>query len=219
MRLGTLVTGDRLDNVRRRAVRRHTRTETAEIVMRVRMVGVFGVLAFTAAPLTAQGRVEIGTQAGFTYQSSDEIQGEPTLLKFGVPGGGLLGRPTIWATIFVGGRIAIEPHFSYQLVRDDDADDSVGTVALSARGVWYANEPRRASFYAFGDASLDRSREIRQGVDPSDTDFAFGGGLGYRWPLGERFGVRTEGLYRYWVDDRRNEAAVTVGFGVVAKQR
>ncbi len=176
------------------------------------------MLVRAAAPLAAQGRVEVGTQAGFTYRSSDEMQGEPTLLQVGIPGGGLLGRPTVWATIFVARRFAFEPHLSYQFVRNDDADDNEGRLGVSARGAWYANEPRRSSLYAFGDASLDRSRDF-ENSSASDTDFGFGGGLGYRWQVGDRFGVRTEGLYRYWVDDRRNEIAVILGFGVVAKRR
>ncbi|MEN8373986.1 MAG: outer membrane beta-barrel protein [Gemmatimonadota bacterium] len=178
-----------------------------------------GILAVTATPVTAQGRIEVGTQAGFTYRSSDELQNEPTLFQFGIPGGGLLGRPTVWATIFVARQIAFEPHFSYQFVRDDDRDENVGTVAASARGVWYSSDPRRGSFYAFGDASIDRSRELQTGADVTDSDFGVGGGAGYRWPLGDRVGIRWEGLYRFWVDDRRSELAVTVGFGVVAKRR
>ncbi len=187
--------------------------------MGIRSAGLLGVLALFAAPLAAQGRVEIGTQAGFTYRSADETQGEPTFQEFAVPGGGLLGRPTIWATIFVARRLALEPHFSYQFVRNEDLDDNVGTLGVSARGVWYAGDPRSPSFYAFGDASLDRSRQLQTGADESDTDFGLGGGAGYHWPLGDHFGLRAQGLYRYWIDDRRNEIAVTVGFGVVAKRR
>ena len=179
---------------------------------------VLGLL-FVAAPLAAQGRVEIGTQAGFTYRSSDELQGESTQELVGIPGGGILGRPTIWATIFVARRIALEPHFSYQFVRDADLDENVGTLGISLRGAWYAGDPRRPTFYAFADGSLDRSREIQSGDDPSDTDFGVGGGAGYHWPIGDRLGVRTQALYRYWVDDRRNEIALTVGLGFVAKRR
>lgn len=188
--------------------------------MRMRIAGILGFALLGASPLAAQGRVEIGTQAGFTFRSSDEIQNEPTLYQFNIPGGGLLGRPTLWATIFVGRRIAFEPHLGYQFVRNDDLDTNTSNIGLSARGVWYRTDPRRASLYAFGDLSLDRSRELVSGPnDPSDTDFGLGGGAGYRWPVGDHMGVRTEGLYRFWVDDRRSEIAIVLGLGVVAKRR
>jgi hypothetical protein len=175
--------------------------------------------SLATAPLAAQGRIEIGTQAGFTYRSSDELQGESTEEIVSFPGGGILGRPTIWATIFVSRRIAIEPHVGYEFRRNEDLDINRGTLGASVRGAWYAGDPRRASFYAFGDVSLDRSRQLQSGSDPSDTDFAFGGGAGYHWPVGDHLGVRTQALYRFWVDDRRNEIAVTVGFGVMARRR
>lgn len=186
--------------------------------MGIRSAGLLGMLALCAAPLAAQGRVEIGTQAGFMYRSGHEAQGEPTLAEFSIPGGGLLGRPTIWATIFVARRFAVEPHFSYRVVRDVDLDETEGTLGVSLRGVWYVGDPRQPSFYAFGDGALDRSRQFQVSRE-SDTDFALGGGAGYHWPFGDHFGIRAQGLYRYWIDDRRNELAVTVGFGVVAKRR
>lgn len=189
--------------------------------MRVRIAGILGMLGLLAAPLAAQGRVEVGTQgAGFTHLAADEAQSESTLSRFDIPGGGLLGRPTLWATIFVSQKVAIEPHFSYQFRRDHDLDENVGTVGVSLRPVWYAGDPRRASFYAFADASLDRSRQLEGSRnDPSDTDFGFGAGPGHRWSVGDRFGLRVEGLYRFWVDDRRHEIAVNLGLGVVAKRR
>lgn len=189
--------------------------------MRMRIVGFLGALGLAAAPLAGQGRVEVGTQAiGFSYWTSDELQNGPSETRVNVPGGGLLGRPTIWATMFIRRNIALEPHFSYQFRRDNDFDENIGTVGASLRPVLYTGDPRRNSFYVFADGSLDRSRQLQGSRgDPSDTDLALGGGSGFRWALSDRFGMRLEGLYRYWFDDLRHEVALNLGVGVVAKRR
>ena len=52
---------------------------------------------------------------------------------------------------------------------------------------------------------------------PSVTDFAAGGGLGYRWRLGPAFVLRAEGRYRRWFDDGVNDFSLLIGLGAWAR--
>ncbi len=51
----------------------------------------------------------------------------------------------------------------------------------------------------------------------SAEDFAVGGKLGYRIPIGNSFGIRFEGGYRRWFDNELNEFSFGMSLGGVIR--
>ena len=69
------------------------------------------------------------------------------------------------------------------------------------------------SGYFVGDGALSRL----SGGGNSETDFAVGGGFGFRSVINDAIGFHIEGRYRRWFDDFAdvNEFSVAVGIGAI----
>jgi len=152
-----------------------------------------------------RAKLDVGIHAGATILIPSGGDAEYTL---GLPGGGtVLGLfPPVYATMFAGSNLMIEPQlaFAYQSFLD-------GGLLNAALQVGYLMRPAgHGSPYLAAHLLMANSFG-----DGSGTEFAAGGSLGYRHVVKDVVGLRYEARYRRWFDFDLNELALLVGFGVV----
>lgn len=167
------------------------------------------ILAALVVPAiaAAQGKpmVEVGTHLGVTIQS---VSGS-SLTHFGAPGQGILGQPTIYATVFAGDALMLEPQVALNII--SGGGSTVTSVGLGA-DIGYllkgptTNSPFIAASGAFQSVS---------GGGSSTSDEAVGAKVGYRILIGSSVGVRVEAGYRRWFDSDINEITAGIGIGGV----
>lgn len=174
-----------------------------------RTIQLLFVVLLTPALGAAQGRpvVEIGTNVGVTVASS----GGTTLTHFGVPGQGLLGQPTVYASVFAGASVLVEPQMALNIVSSEgETSTSVGLggqVGYLFQGA-SLNSPFIAGALGFQSVS---------GGGFSESDFGIGGKVGYRVLIGSSVGLRFEGGYRRWFDSDLNEFTFGVAVGGIIR--
>jgi hypothetical protein len=158
----------------------------------------------TAAVAQGKPVVEIGTNLGLTIEKA---HGE-TLTVFGVPGQGLLGQPTMYASFFAGRKMLVEPQLALRMVHVDGETFTTlglgGQLAYLTRGS-AVNSPFLAGTLGFQSSS--------GGSGGSDSDFGLGAKIGYRTILGSSVGLRFEAGYRRWFDSELNEITIGIGIG------
>lgn len=150
-------------------------------------------------------KVDVGIHAGATILIPS---GGDTEYVLGLPGGGsVLGLfPPVYATIFAGPNLMIEPQVAFAYLSFSD-----GGLLNAALQLGYLMQPAgRGSLYLA--AHLLSANSFGDG---SGTEFAAGGSLGYRLVVKDVVGLRYEARYRRWFDADLNELALLVGFGVV----
>ena len=84
----------------------------------------------------AQGKpiVEIGTHLGVTIES---VSGGGSLTHFGAPGQGILGQPTIYATVFAGKALMLEPQVALNILSSGGSTATSGSSPSPGRaGSW-----------------------------------------------------------------------------------
>ena len=178
------------------------------------------VVAFLAAfvlvgPVSAQeietaAGIEIGTLFGLTHHSTDgegaTVIGLPSSPTLGIP-----GIPSLYVSWFPLADVSIGSEFSVGRT----AGDVFGITSLyfGGRGTIFPLGLSRSGLYVLCHGAL-RHFDLRE--RPSVTDFAAGGGLGYRWRLGPAFVFRAEGRYRRWFDDGVNDFSLLLGLGARA---
>lgn len=168
------------------------------------------VAAFVPGLTVAQDRsvAEIGTSLGLTIQSA----GGNTLTHFGIPGQGILGQPTIYASIFTRGGLLVEPQVAFNLL--SSGGSTVTTVGIAGDLGYLFNGPDASSGYLAGGATL----QAVSGGGSSDSEFALGARVGYRAVVGSGLAVRVEGGYRRWLDAELNEFRIGLGIGGVVRR-
>ena len=179
--------------------------------MNSRKICAFSILAALGSATTAQAqekpRLEVGTQAGVTIMRS----GGESLTTFGLPGGGVAGASTIYFSMFASPNVVVEPHLSLNRISDDDF--SITTLGVDGRLKYLFSGAMSNSGYVFGDGAVIRT----SAGDESESEFAAGGGIGYRALISEAFAFHIEGRFLHWFDDfaSTNEFGLALGIGVV----
>ncbi len=150
---------------------------------------------------------EIGTLFGLTHHSSDgdgaTIIGLPSSPTLGIP-----GIPSLYVSWFPVANVSVGSEFS----AGRTAGDVFGITSLyfGGRGTFSPLGFSRSGLYVLCHGAV-RHFDLRE--RPSVTDFAAGGGLGYRWRLGPAFVLRAEGRYRRWFDDGVDNFSLLLGLG------
>ncbi len=175
-------------------------------------------LLVAASTLAAQTKptVEIGTRAGWSflsYSDEDEIYSVITL-----PGASVQGLPTLYVAFFPTEEVVVEPQLGFD--RYSDGDDAYSRLRFGVAAKYLFLGASESSPYMFADGAMSR---LSHG-DDSETEYGFGGGLGYRFVATEHLAVTLEGRYRRWFFDAEdtfvgvfNEFALVVGFGAVVR--
>ncbi len=167
------------------------------------------ILLVGSARVDAQAlpKVEIGTQAGLSILSSDG----DNLTTISIPGGGMGGLSAVYATFFPSSNVAIEPRLSFNRV--SEGDFSLTVLGLDARVKALFSGALEDSFYVYGVGSVLRASSGGE----SDSDFAAGGGIGFRKLATDHLAVNFEGGYRRWFIEGEglNEFTLSVGVGAV----
>jgi len=161
-----------------------------------------------AAPTQAQqGGVEIGTEAGVSVLRA----GGSNVTIFGIPGASIQGSSAIYATIFTSSNVAIEPQLNFTAIRA--GGETLSSLGFAGRVKYFFTGTSVGSAYLVGDGALSRL----SGGGESESDFAVGGGIGYRSVINDALGFHIEGRYRRWFDDFAdvNEFALVVGLGAI----
>lgn len=176
----------------------------------LRMCRALSVVLLIPALAVAQGKpvVEIGTNLGVAIQSGNGA----SLTHFGIPGQGILGQPTLYASFFAGERLVVEPQVALNILSSDG--ETATSVGLGGQLGYLFNGPDLNSpFIAAGAAFQSVS-----GGGFSDSEFGLGGKVGYRLLAGNSVGVRIEAGYRRWLDAELNEFSIGIGIGGIVRR-
>ncbi len=161
------------------------------------------LLAFATGAAAQRTELELGTQAGFTFTRTPGSDHTHTL--FVLPGGGLLGQPTIYLAIFPTRHLSIDPQMTFIHSSGGGGTDNVFAGSLRLAGYL---QDAQASPYLFGDVALTAASE-------ANSEFAPGIGIGYRAVVGRYIALRPEFEYRKWSDHGPHEFRLALSFGVV----
>lgn len=161
------------------------------------------LLARGVAVAQGQPIVEIGTNLGVAIQNA----GGSTLTHFGAPGQGILGQPTIYASVYAGPSMLVEPQIALNIISSEG--ETATTVGLGGQVAYAFSGTSTNSGYLAGTAGF----QTVSGGGFSDSDFGAGAKIGYRVLIGTSVGVRFEGGYRRWFDSELNEFSIGVGVG------
>ena len=147
--------------------------------------------------------VEIGTLLGVSHIFSD---GEGiTSISLPVSPFSFSTLPLLYVSWFPGENIAIGPEFSFGRTSVDG--ESLSTLVAGAQVAFFLQSNTMSGPYVLGQGSL----LLASG---SESDFAFGAGMGYQSRVGPAV-FRMEGRYRRWVEDGgTNEILFILGLGV-----
>lgn len=165
------------------------------------------VVSLLAVPVVvaAQGRsgVEVGTNLGLSVISSDGA----TATQIGVPGGGMLGQPAVYASFFPGSHFMVQPQVAF--TRLSGGGESLTSVGFGSDLGYLFSGARRNSPYV----SATGAFQSVGGGGSTESDFAAGARVGYRIMAGRNVGMRLETGYRRWFDSDLNEFTVGMAVG------
>ena len=148
--------------------------------------------------------VEIGTLLGVSHIFSD---GEG-ITSISLPGSSFPTLPLLYVSWFPGEKVAIGPEFSYGRTSADG--ESLSTLVAGAQVAFFLQSNAMSGPYVLGQGSL----LLASGEGDTESDFAFGAGMGYQSRVGPAV-FRMEGRYRRWVEDGgTNEILFILGLGV-----
>jgi hypothetical protein len=177
----------------------------------VRRAVIVGALIGVGTPSAhAQPRVEVGSSLVSTIMVLDE-----DVYSVGVPvGGGLLSHGA-YLSLFLGSRFAVEPQSGFVWTSLDG--DSNHLLAAAGQFSYFALGTDRRSPYLFGTVGI---------ANVSGEDYSpksFGGGAGYRIPVGDRLVFRIDGRYAHYTGEFADESfdavSLAVSIGGVLGQR
>jgi hypothetical protein len=172
----------------------------------------------TPAVLSAQTpKWELGTKLGVTYAMADGVD----IISAGVPGGGpftltglLSGSPSVFFGFFPSINIALLPEVGFALTDisiDGFGDASLWSLVVNLQAEYHlstvqANSPYIGINGAWQHVDLDGE---------SDSDFALGAALGYRFLPHEFMAFAAEIGYRRWFDFEISEIHLSFSMAVV----
>lgn len=160
-------------------------------------------LAASAASATAQPTFEIGSSlAGAIVGVGDDNDG--TAIGLPAAGFGII-NPGVYASLFLGSRVAIEPQIGLLYFSSDG--DSEHILNLAAQVDLFLSGLDRPSLYLFGSVgAIDTSGD---GTTPKTV----GGGVGYRIPVGDHLAFRLDGRFVHLTEDAGDQVAITLSIG------
>ncbi len=168
---------------------------------------VVGALLIPTLALAQRKPVlELGTSLGLTITSSAVVLGG-SVTRFGAPGAGILGQPTIYAAVFAGKGVIIEPQLALNIT--SSGGQTATTVGLAAQFGYLFDGPERNSLLLAG--SLAYQSISHPGT--SSDEVGLGAKVGYRVLAGSSVGLRFEAGYRRWFDSHLNEFTFGIGLG------
>jgi hypothetical protein len=159
------------------------------------------VLAMTAAPARAQSKAELGASlANLTIGLGDN-----DFTTFGVPSSffGLLS-PGVYASFFVAPKISIDPKIGLVVISGNGNTEHV--LNLGGQVNYFTKGTDVNSLYVFGDVGVISASD-------SDSTTTIGGGAGYRFLLGDRLTLRTDGRLTHYTDGGGNSISFTLSLG------
>lgn len=159
-----------------------------------------------ATPAAAQGGVELGLDGTISRVTSDG--GDFTMVSVPVS--------RVRAGFYLNEMVSIEPSLSFQWQDYDGGSSSA--VALGAGLQYHFNGDRaRTRPFVEGNVQLNYFSEKVDAIDfdESATQFAFGGGVGVKTPLADRFDLRLEAFVQHALetDDFLSSTTFGVLFG------
>ncbi|MCH7876578.1 MAG: hypothetical protein IH965_14950 [Gemmatimonadetes bacterium] len=173
------------------------------------VLGTALLLPTYAAAQQGDRVAELGTRA----VGADILTDGGTLTTVGIPGGGILGSPTIYLMFWPAPNVMVGPELNVNL-----ATNSATLTAFGLAGWigWLATPATPGSFYLAANGAF-------QFVDLggfSNTDFGAGAAIGYRYEvLNQHLAIRAEGGYRRWFDSDLNEIVISLKLGLVFRRR
>ena len=163
-------------------------------------------LLFAPPPQSSSATgVEIGTLFGGSHIFSDgdgitSISFPGSLVSFP-------SLPLLYISWFPGEKIAFGPEFSFGSTSVDG--ERLSTLVAGAQVAFFLQSNVMSGPYVLGQGSL----LLASVGGESDSNFAFGTGMGYQSRLGPAV-FRMEGRYRRWLDPGNNEILFILGLGV-----
>ena len=172
-----------------------------------RSIFVIGLLVAAATLMHAStaraagSTVEIGTTLmGVTFSTGDDVK------VVGVPSSsfGLL-NPAVYASIFVGSRLAIEPQVG--LIWASQQGESMHLLNVGGQFDYLLLGAETASPYVFGTVGI---------IDVSNSAVSpksIGGGAGYRIRVGDRLTFRIDGRVTHFTENGGNALSFGLSMG------
>jgi hypothetical protein len=139
---------------------------------------------------------------GATYETEAEV------FVVSAPGGGaILGLPNVFVGFYPTENIVIRPGVTFFLASNGGTDYD---ITIDANLEYHLSGVMMNSAYLFATGAFNA---FGNGV--SETDFAAGGGVGYRMLPFDFFAVMFEGSYRRWFDTELNQITGAVKIEVL----
>lgn len=167
---------------------------------------IYIAVLLSLAPRTVQAQ---GVELGASLVNVTFITGDDDATVVGVPVGGFgILNPAVYASFRVGGRFAIEPQVGFMLLNSEG--ETMHLLNAAVQATCFFSDRSRPGVYVFGGAGF---------ISVSDNDYTpktFGGGVGYRMPVGDRLVFRLDGRYtRITADfgDDSDLVALTLSIG------
>ena len=170
------------------------------------------LVATTTSLADAQPRAEIGA----SLVSSVIELGDDGVSTLGIPSGGFgILNPGMYASLFVGTHVAIEPQVGFHWASFDGESEHI--LNFVGQFDYFVRGTSERSPYLFATAGV---------VNVSDADYtpkSVGFGAGYRIPLGDRLTLRVDGRYTHFTGefegDESDVLAFTFSIGGIFGQR
>jgi hypothetical protein len=144
---------------------------------------------------------------------------ESGLLDVGIPGGGplvltggLRAAPEIYAVFFPHPQLTVVPGIAFNAFKPEGADTRYG-LGLDLAVEWHPSGVTGNSAYAAANFAL-LAHDFGSGSE-SDTEFAAGVAIGYRWLPYEFLALRTEAVFRRYLDFEENQLTAVLKAEVV----
>jgi opacity protein-like surface antigen len=172
----------------------------------VRCLGTAAALVIGVAPaaVAADPKVEIGTTMSTVTVGLGDNEG--TIV--GIPAGGFgLMNSGVYASIFVGPFVAVEPQVGLVWVSSDG--DSHHLANVTGQVDFFPMGSARSSPYVFGAVGI---------LDTSDSDTnpkTYAAGAGYRFAITDSLAFRVDGRYVHFTEGGGNAVMFGVSIGGV----
>lgn len=171
-----------------------------------RVLALSALVTVSAASLAAAQEPTI--EVGATMMNVTVGLGDNDTTLVGIPSGGLgLLNPGVYASIFVGPFVSVEPQVGLIVVSDNG--DTEHLANITAQFNYFVRGSREGSPYVFAAAGI---------LDASGSDRnpkTVGGGAGYRFTMGDRLTFRVDGRYMHFTDDGGNAVMFGLSIGGV----
>ena len=150
----------------------------------------FAIVFNTAVAGQDRVKAEIGTALGLSVAFGNG----GSIISAGVPGagGGVLGSPSMYATIFASPGVTFEPQLGFALL-SGGGETLMATNLITQVGFLFTPGAGGSGYFAPNLGFMVASG------NGTETSWAPGAALGYWAPVGDSIGLRIEGVYRRWL--------------------